>query len=54
MTDEPELDLEPTEADDEDDDAAEQVDSEEFDQANEADVIEQRTPVPGSDEDYDS
>jgi hypothetical protein len=65
MTDEPELDLEAPENDayeqrqpvlDEDDEGAPPVDelSDELDQANEADLLEQRTPVPGDDDRYDS
>lgn len=65
MTDEPELDLETPENDaydqrqpvvDADDEGAlpDPDLAEELDQADEADVIEQRTPVPGADESYDS
>jgi hypothetical protein len=66
MTDEPELDLEAPEEDayeqrqtvldevDESDGPIEQGNglSEESDQANEADLLDQRTPVPSDDEDY--
>jgi hypothetical protein len=67
MTDEPDLDLETPEADayeqrqrvvdeDDDGDGAEQVDKDEFAEANEADVIEQRIPVrgDGDGDDYDA